>query len=204
MKRKYYMRGLGFGILITTLMFSFFQASDPSDEYVAERAKELGYILPESSTTPGIDLDELKEKGTPAPTEAAELTLTPAPTPTIKPTETPTPEPTEVPEEPSPTVTYEPTNSPVPTSTPMPTVTSTPTPEATPTPVVIHAQINIVRGNSASQICRLLEESGIITDAEAFREYMKSRELVNDINVGVFNLSSDMSFEEIAKIITGR
>ncbi|MBE5950165.1 MAG: hypothetical protein E7260_01080 [Lachnospiraceae bacterium] len=204
MKRKYYMRGLGFGILMTTLVFSFFHASNPSDEYVIERAKELGYSLAENDMTPGINLDELKEKGTPAPTESSQATLTPAPTPTIKPTETPVPEPTEVPDQPSPTLTTAPTNSPVPTSTPIPTATSTPTPEATPTPVVIQAQINIVRGNSASQICRLLEEAGIIRDAEEFREYMKSRDLVNDINVGVFNLSSDMSYEEIAKILTGR
>lgn len=206
MKRKYYMRGLGFGILMTTLVFSFFHASNPSDEYVIERAKELGYYLSENEATPGINLEELKEKGTPTPVVPTQTTLTPEPTlsPTALPTETLTPTPTEEPEQPSPTATIEPTKTPAPTNPPTPTATNTPTPMATPTPVVMHAQINIVRGNSASQICRLLEESGIIQDAEEFREYMKSRNLVNDINVGVFNLSSDMSYEEIAKIITGR
>ena len=209
MKRKYYMRGLGFGILITTLVFSFINSGKPTDEEVIKRAEELGYVIPEASSTPGLDLEGLKEKNTPAPTN----TTAPSPTPTTVPTEapkatlTPTPEPTKTPE-PTETVTPAPTNTNTPTSTPTPTTapTETPTPTETPvpTPQVVKAQIIVVKGNTASKVCKMIEEAGIIEEWEALRDYLKKRDLVNEINVGKFTLSSDMSFEEITKIITGK
>lgn len=54
MKLKYYLRGLGIGIIVTTiiLMISFSQRdNDVSDDYVIERAKELGMVMPEEDDT---------------------------------------------------------------------------------------------------------------------------------------------------------
>ena len=70
MKRKYYIRGLGFGIVITALVFSFLNSSEPSDEEIMKRAKELGYVLA-TEVTPGLNLDELRSSGTPKPTNTA-------------------------------------------------------------------------------------------------------------------------------------
>ena len=208
MKRKYYMRGLGFGILITTLVFCFLNSGSPTDEEVIKRAIELGYTLQDPGTTPGIDLDELKEK-TPAPTQTPAPTNSPTPEPTPTPTDKPVPTPTEIP---VPTQTVAPTQTPVPqeteapTQTPTPEPTATVAPTATPEPTVAAArvQIVIVKGNTASKVCKMIEEAGIISDWEEFRDYLKSRNLVNEINVGKFTLSGDMTFEEIAKIITGK
>ncbi len=201
MKRKYYMRGLGFGILITTLVFSFLNTDKLTDEDVIKRAEKLGYVLPEQSITPGLDLEVLKEKQTPAPTEtpipteAPQESVTPVPTKTEIPTQTPVPTETEIP-----------TEIPAPTEllTEIPAPTELPTETPTPTVAVVKAQITIVKGNTASKVCRMIEEAGIIEEWEEFRDYLKSRELVNEINVGTFTLSSDMSFEEIAKTITGK
>ena len=208
MKRKYYMRGLGFGILITTLVFCFLNSGGPTDEEVIKRAIELGYTLQDPGTTPGLDLDELKEK-TPAPTQTPSPTNSPTPEPTPTPTDMPVPTPTEIP---VPTQTVAPTQTPVPQETEAPTQTPTPEPTATvaptatpePTVAAVRVQIVIVKGNTASKVCKMIEEAGIISDWEEFRDYLKSRNLVNEINVGKFTLSDDMTFEEIAKIITGK
>ena len=124
MKRKYYLRGLGFGVLITSLVFIFLgQQKDISEEEIIRRAEALGYVKADTSadsdteqnTTPSIDLDKLlnnMNSSTPAPT-TGQVTETPLPTATSEPTPTPTPtaEPT-----------VAPTPEPVTESTPVPTV----------------------------------------------------------------------------------
>jgi hypothetical protein len=127
--------------------------------------------------------DIASPKPVPTPTEI------PVPTQTVAPTQTPVPQETEAP-----------------TQTPTPEPTATVAPTATPEPTIaaVRVQIVIVKGNTASKVCKMIEEAGIISDWEEFRDYLKSRNLVNEINVGKFTLSGDMTFEEIAKIITGK
>ena len=101
MKRKYYLRGLGFGVLITSLVFILTgQQKEISEEEVIRRAEALGYVKMEAETepdaAPSIDLDKLlnnENMATPVPTEAVVPTATV--TPTAVPTVTATPVPTE-------------------------------------------------------------------------------------------------------------
>jgi hypothetical protein len=153
-KKKYYMRGLGFGILVATVIMMLVHSDDRmTDERAVKRAKELGYVLATDVTgTPSqtINMEEIKAKltETPKPTEVALLTtpeakVTETPNPTETPLPTVTPEPTETP---TPTKTQIPTSTPKPsqivfatatpslTPTPFPTATATPTP--TPVPAV--------------------------------------------------------------------
>jgi len=220
MKRKYYLRGLGLGILITSLVFIIAGPKELSDEDIIKRAEELGYVKEDSS----LGIKDLLSKETPAPTgplytvEIPGAEKTPVPTPTIEPspTETPVPTPTDVPEvtftpEPTPTETPLPTNTPtpLPTNTPTPVPTYTPVPTATPKPTkapeeVVKATIVVERGNSASMVCEQMENKGLVKDGSDFRKYLISRELTDFINIGTYELSSDMSYKEMAKIITGR
>ena len=67
-KKKYYMRGLGCGILVTAIILMAVHARrDMTDEKAIKRAKELGYVL-STEVTPSptqiIDIDALKEKMT--------------------------------------------------------------------------------------------------------------------------------------------
>jgi len=227
MKRKYYMRGLGVGILLTTLVFSFLNMSEPDEAEIRKRAEELGYVLPETTGTPGINLDDLLEKETPKPTEALQTTSTPKPTDAPIASSTPEPTPTVTPV-PTPTVIITPTSEPIPSETPVPTATPLPSPTATnvptptetpvPTPTelpeptqtpvptvsVVKAKIHIVKGTVGSQVCRMIAAAGIVEDAEELRQYIRGRGLIDQINTGTFELSSDMTFEEITKIITGK
>ena len=207
MKRKYYLRGLGLGILITSIVFIVAGPKELSDEEIINRAVELGYV---KGTESSLGIKDLLNKETPVPTkpvytvEIPGENRTPSPTPTVKPTETVTPIPTATP---TPVPTSEPvaTNTPVPTETPTPTPTFTPTPSPTEIPEkVVKATIKVERGNSASMVCEKMEQAGIVKDGSDFRKYLISRGLTDFINIGTYELSSDMSYKELAKIITGQ
>lgn len=205
MKRKYYLRGLGIGILITALVFSFAGPSEMTEEEIIKRAEALGYVKMEDAT-PSIGLKELLENSTPAPTKATEETMTPIPTeePTIVPeaTEIPAPTPIEV----VTTSTPVPTETPAPTSTPIPTITLVPTTEPTTAPMVeiVTAAITVERGNSAIMVCEKIEAAGILKNGNELLNYLIKNNLVDYINVGTYTMSSDMTLEEIAKQLTGR
>ncbi len=156
MKRKYYMRGLGIGVIVSAILFSFaFPKSAPgmTDEEVIARAKELGYTKKTEGVT-ADDIDKIKENVTPQPGSEAEGEtnstpegtpgITPDATPGPTPSPVPTPEPPEKPDKPDvpdrPSSTPEPTKAttgtPAPTSTSEPTrvPTNTPAPTNTPRP----------------------------------------------------------------------
>ncbi|MGN0506752.1 MAG: hypothetical protein ACI4FZ_09330 [Lachnospiraceae bacterium] len=201
MKKKYYLRGLGFGILITTLVFALIRDEDPTEEEIIRRAEELGYVKAEEQVTPSLDLDALKEQltSTPKPTEAPTPTKMPIPTVASTPTETPIP-----------TETPTPIETPIPTPTPTPTPTEMPTPTAEPTKApdsgndVVIADIKVERGNTATVVCEKIEAAGIVKDGNDLKNYLIRKNLTDYINIGTYTLSSEMSYEQIAKILTGR
>ena len=204
MKRKYYLRGLGIGILITAIVFIIAGPSELSDDEIIKRAKELGYIKAGEQVTPSIGIKELLEN-TPIPTPTATMapqeTLTPEPTstPMPEPTSTPTPEPTATP---TPETTSTPTPEPTATPTPTPTETPAPTQAVTPDTEVITATIVVERGNTATVVCNKVEAAGIIEDAKVLRKYLIDNQLTDYINIGSYTLSSDMSMKEIAEVLT--
>ena len=86
MKLKYYLRGLGIGILVTAVIMGVTQGSRKetlSDREIRERAAALGMV------EPGNSLADLEAAETPAATEAPAATETPEVTarPTQKPAE---------------------------------------------------------------------------------------------------------------------
>ena len=90
MKLKYYMRGLGIGILMTAIIMSVAYAGrdEMTDEEIKARAKELGMV--ESMVLSEIDSDkEPVTTGEPEATDAPEVILPPveteAPTETDEP-----------------------------------------------------------------------------------------------------------------------
>lgn len=219
MKRKYYLRGLGIGILVTALVFTFTGPKEMTDDEIIKRAEELGYVKEEDSDS-SINLKDLLETGTPTPSPISAPTSKPGPTeipekttvPTDAPTVTPTVEPTAT-AVPTPTKAVEPTATAVPTPTSVPTVvpteSATPQPTATSVPTkgpeeIITAEISVERGNTATAVCNKIQAAGIVEDGVALKEYLVEHQMTDYINIGVYTLSSDMTYEEIAKILTGR
>jgi hypothetical protein len=63
LKLKYYLRGLGIGIIVTTLIFAISIKSRGgimTDDRVVERAKELGMVIP-TTDDDGTDTTETTE-----------------------------------------------------------------------------------------------------------------------------------------------
>ncbi len=229
MKRKYYMRGLGLGILVTAILCAVAlpkKTKPMTDEEVIARATELGYVKKESGVT-ADDINKIKENetasGTPEASLTPEATDTPeatkelegTPGPTQSPVPTPdAPEPPEEPDKPDvpATPTPKPTSTPTPkpTATPIPTKAPTEAPKATATPAVEEEPavtsytITVERGATARRVAERLASVGAIGDADAFVRYLQSNGLTDYINIGTFTIPKGASHAEIAKILTGR
>lgn len=185
MKLKYYLRGLGIGILITTVILSLagIGRKNMTDEEVVKRAKELGMV---ESTL----LSDLPDQ-----TKAEE----------VRPTEPETPEPeTSEPETLEPEVSPEPEES---ASTPETPVA----PEETPvspedgnpdTPAGETVTLVIGRGENSTTVSKNLKKAGIVEDAAAFDRFLCNNGYDKKIITGTYEIPYGASEEEIAKIIT--
>lgn len=201
MKRKYYMRGLGLGILVTAILCAVAlpKKTEPmTDEEVIARATELGYVKKESGVT-ADDINKIKENETASGTP--EASLTPEATDTPEATKEPegTPGPTQ-----SPVPTPKPTATPVPTKAPTEAPKATATPEVGEEPAVTSYMITVERGATARRVAERLASVGAIGDADAFVRYLQSNGLTDYINIGTFTIPKGASHAEIAKILTGR
>ncbi len=231
MKRKYYMRGMGIGVLVTAILCAVAlpKKTEPmTDEEIIARAKELGYVEDKSGVT-AEDIDKIKEKttGTPGVSEVPDDTddpdMTGEPEGTPGPTQSPvpTPDPPTPPDEPdvpdkpaTPTSTATPkptaTSMPKPTATTAPTKAPTEALKATVTPVptkepgTTSYTITVERGATARLVAEQLEKAGAVDDAEAFVKYLRGRNLTDFINIGKFSIPEGASHAEITKILTDK
>ncbi len=135
MKLKYYMRGVGIGILFTVFVFTVIIIPNLEFDEITQLQENVNKQINESKVSALLGNSDRNSSVTPEQNDGNgdEIVPTsePTATPTPKPTATPTPEPTATPT-PKPTAT--PTPKPTATPTPKPTATPTPKPTATPTP----------------------------------------------------------------------
>jgi len=226
-KIKYYLRGIGAGILLSLLLFSLFTPKKTvSDEDVIKRATELGYV----KNTDKQYFDQLKKnlneeskvETTPVVTEIPQATETPVPSASVQNTPSVAPENT-------PAVTPEVTNTPLPTSVPAVSPSVTPTAEPTGTPsitpaVTVTPEVNeenetditevnvdeeiltdvvvITRKMFCSDAVMAIYEKGLIDDPQELIDYMVEHKLEKKVRSGSYTISSDMTYEMIAAIIT--
>lgn len=67
-------------------------------------------------------------------------------------------------------------------------------------PVTYHLVIK--KGTTSKDISRILAEEGIIDDADDFDTYLGERQLQGYMQIGEYEVNSDMKFSEISAIIT--
>ena len=186
MKLKYYMRGLGIGIVLTTLILTIANPKEKlTDAQIKERAKALGMV--EEKNEEEKSLSEILEN--------------------IKPTLKPTLAPTEAPE---------PTSLPEPTLAPSPTLEPTPEPTPTPAVELPENEdrdgenvgelitFTIERGMSSSKVADLLVKKGLIKDSTDFNQYIIGEGKASVIRIGTFTLPKGVSYEEIVAKITSK
>ena len=192
MKLKYYLRGLGIGMIVTALILgiSFSNRQDQTsqimtDDQIRERAAELGMV------------------------DSSELTLAALQNSAKQPTEgtpeetTQTQEQNNIEAEPETTQEPEATAEPEPEKTAAPETTAeqevTEAPQRTQT-----ASITIQRGDDSGSASRRLYEAGLVENAKAFDNYLCNNGYSRSINPGTYEIAPGTSEEEIAKIITGK
>lgn len=192
MKLKYYLRGLGIGMIVTALILgiSFSNRQDQTsqimtDDQIRERAAELGMVDSSELTLAALQNSEKQPtEGTPEET-------------------TQTQEQNNIEAEPETTQESEATTEPEPEKTVGPETTAEP--EVTEAPQRTQtASITIQRGDDSGSASRRLYEAGLVENAKAFDNYLCNNGYSRSINPGTYEIAPGTSEEEIAKIITGK
>lgn len=222
MKLKSYLRGLGLGMVVTTIILVIaFQARNKelSDEEIIARAQELGMVetslygagdenngktQPQDAASAGEESGEGKtdpESSSGSDDTEPEITETMPQETTGQQETTKTPETTKNPEttqQQETTKTQETTARPAETSKPEETEKET-TSAARETIKIVFENIN-----TADKASRLLFEAGVIQDVDSFNKYLSEQGLAAKVGEGEFEFTKGMTFEEIANIITRR
>lgn len=184
MKLKYYLRGLGVGIVVTAVILTIANhlGNKMSDEDIIKRAAKLGMVMKEDESLfpPTEPETTTPEPTSPSPAEQETTAVKPAEQ------ETTTPEPTTpVPTEPE-------------TTTPVPAEPQT-------SGVVIHtATITVTSGMYSEAVSQKLEEAGIVKNWREFNEYLTSNGYAERLQTGTHSFNSEMDFKEIAEILVSR
>jgi len=231
MKHKYFLRGVGLGIMISAILLSIsYNFKSISDEEIISRAKKLGMVyeddtiqatyIPLMTNIPEMTLDpqmtnepskgEVSGEGevsgdvndvTEQPTVSDDAADV-TEAPSVHDDTTGVPESPIVPEDTT-NVTDSPTVSDdVANVTEPPVVTSKETNDKKESEKVVKAVLKINRGDWSRIVSENLEKLGIIEDSAAFDKYLVDNNYAGRIIIGDFELSSDNSFKEIAEAIT--
>lgn len=191
MKLRYYLRGLGIGIVVTALVMGMTTRADDrplTDAEIRAMALKLGMVDADSRSLTDIS-GQAGVQASASPTYSPSSTNSPLPTESPLPTDLNTSEPSEDSGSPSPEVTETPSSS--------------PTPAETDEPIAERETVTIVivRGDSSYTVSRRLQEAGLIDDAGAYDSYLVDNGYSKTIRTGTYRIPVDASWEEIAEII---
>lgn len=196
MKLKFYLRGLGIGILVTTVILGIASGrkQNMSDEEVIKRARELGMV--ESTLLTNLP-DQGKEETQPEESEMQET----------KPEET-KPEETK-PEETKPEESKAEETKPDETKPEESKADETKPEESQPEETQNKetdkmVSIVITKGESSTSVSKSLQKAGLVEDAAAFDKYLCANGYDKKIVTGTYEIPIGASEEEIAHLITRR
>ena len=188
MKKKYFVRGLGIGIIFGALiMLAAYLTSGKgslSDEEVMKRAQELGmvkkseYVLDSEVTSEETTTEAVTTEASVATEKATEAATTEAPGTTEKATEEATTE----------AATTEKATTEAATTEQMDAKTK--------------ATITVSEGMSSETISSLLENAGLVDSASKFNSFLVQNGYDKKLETGSFDISGGMTYEEIARILT--
>ena len=188
MKKKYFVRGLGIGIIFGALiMLAAYLTSGKgslSDEEVMKRAQELGmvkkseYVLDSEVTSEETTTEAVTTEASVATEKATEEATTEAPGTTEKATEEAATEAA---------------------STEKATTEAATTEQ---TDAKTKATITVSGGMSSETISSLLENAGLVDSASKFNSFLVQNGYDKKLETGSFDISGGMTYEEIARILT--
>lgn len=176
MKLKYYMRGIGIGVIFATLLLtiSFYFGStgisskEMTDEEIIEKATELGMVMPEDDSEEQENQEEATEESEDANSEAQSTEE-------------------EIAEEP--TEESEAENEPV--------VESSET-------TVKYIPFTVNSGESSDTVAANLYSAGLVDSASEFNDYMNTLGVDNRIQSGTFYVRTDSTYDDIIVLLVNK
>ena len=191
MKLKYYLRGLGIGVIVTTIILaiSFGGKKDDIDnipeEEVIAKATMLGMVMPEETeelpTEQQDAVDEILNSNTEDITQEE----------TVKDGNT------EIPEKPVDTA-----DTDVAQDNAYVAQADEDTGEDETSPETqVPYRLVVNRGDVCRTICENLAANGVIDDAEAFRKYLSEIGYASNISTGNYDIPYQLTYEEIANVL---
>ena len=205
MERKYYLRGLGIGIVVTAIIMGIATSGKRgmTDEEIIARAKELGMVEntvlsekteEEAETEAAVDIANAEDA-----TEKSAIEETKKPETSTEQKQNTTEE-TEKPEtsEEQKENTTEETEKPE-TSTERQTTADK---KEDITSAVVKT-ITVNSGDGSYTVAKKLAEAGVVTSAENFDTYLCQNGYDKKLRTGNFSIPADASDEQIARIVTG-
>lgn len=196
MKLKYYLRGLGIGIIVTTVILAVSFSKKEikmSDEEIMARAAQLGMVMQETETTEQGDTEQnsvgtdtgAKTEAVTEQTASELLEERTAAEETAQNTEAAGDVAAEAQED-----------------------SANTDEEAQAQQEAAGAEnlsgvyrLVIQKGDVCRIVCEKLAENGVISDAEAFRQYLSQIGYASNMRVGNYDIPYGLSNEEIAKIL---
>ncbi len=204
MKLKYYLRGLGIGVLVTAIILHFILGDGTSpmtDEQVKARAKELG--MTESMTLSQAASSNTLESLITESSLDEPISQSPDPItlPTAEPSDQPTSSPSAMP-------TASPSVSPSPTATPSPSVSPSAKPSASPSASPDSGErlisITVSNGDGSYAVAKKVMSAGLVESAAEFDEYLCNNGYDKILSTGTHKIKENSTYEEIAKALSGR
>ena len=203
MRLKYYLRGLGTGILFATIILMISYSYKMSDKQIKEKALKLGMVYPEKTTvTEEIKTTDSESENTTTGEENSQTETTKEETTTSKVEETTTSkvEESTIKEE---TTKEETTKE----QTTQESTTKEPQTEETTTKNNADVKtyvLTVTSRTSSKQVAMALESAGIISNYKEFDDYLCDNGYASNIQNGKFTITSDMSYKQIAETITSK
>lgn len=212
MKLKYYLRGLGIGVLVTAIILHFILGDGTSpmtDEQVKARAKELG--MTESMTLSQAASSNTAESLVTESSLDEPIGQSPKPItlPTAEPSDQPTSSPSSMPTaSPSvsmgPTATPSPSVSPSPSPSPSPSAKPSASPSASPDSGERLISITVSNGDGSYAVAKKVMSAGLVESAAEFDEYLCNNGYDKILSTGTHKIKENSTYEEIAKALSGR
>lgn len=205
MERKYYLRGLGIGIVVTAIIMGIATSGKRgmTDEEIIARAKELGMVEntvlsekteEEAETEAAVDIANAEDA-----TEKSAIEETKKPETSEEQKENTTEE-TKKPE----TSTEQKQNTTEETKKPETSTEQQTTADKKEdiTSAVVKT-ITVNSGDGSYTVAKKLAEAGVVTSAENFDTYLCQNGYDKKLRTGNFSIPADASDEQIARIVTG-
>ncbi|RGX91639.1 hypothetical protein DXA60_12935 [Roseburia sp. OF03-24] len=184
MKLKYYLRGLGIGIIVTTIILvSCFSMQKPkmTDAQIIEKASQLGMIMPEQDSVVAAETETTEPEETQQKNEQ-QVAAEEAQQETEQQTEVPKEQATEETQQDAPSEDTE-------------NAENEESAQQEPFTLVVN------RGDVCRTMCENLAANGVIDDSEGLRKYLSEVGYASFISAGTYQIPYHASYEEITNIL---